>query len=85
MIALTLIFVTQRSHLFHVSRVFPLALDGGWSPTLIALLLAAALFGDRREPSRDWPHWVGVLMVLWVTSRNLLGAIPMIQFAIMGM
>jgi hypothetical protein len=53
-------------------------------PATILLLLAAVL-GDRGKTSRDWPHWLGVLMVFWITTRNLFHATTMVGFWIRGM
>jgi hypothetical protein len=53
-------------------------------PATILVLLAAVL-GDRGKSSRDWPHWLGVLMVFWITTRNLFHATTMVGFWIRGM
>jgi len=49
---------------------------------LIAVSLIIALMNDRHYTGRDWAHWTGVLVAIWLTLLGLLGIVPKLFFLI---
>ena len=49
---------------------------------LIAVSLVFALMSDRHGTGRDWAHWMGVVVAVWLTLVGMLGIVPKLSFMV---